>query len=101
MKYSVKFEKIGSDATTLPFEYVCDKEEAQAGFFSRLHANGWTISGLVHEDYYYWVNSFEAHHPVFGRVWGDFEEEVFADSEEGYAAFYECFPPDSWDYWDI
>jgi hypothetical protein len=34
-------------------------------------------------------------------VWGNFEDTVFADSEEGYNHFIENHPPESWDYWDI
>lgn len=65
------------------------------------HESGWSISGEIHEDYYEWVNEFEAVHPVYGRVWGDFDSEVFADSEEGFQDFYKNHPPDEWDYWDI
>ena len=65
------------------------------------HQDGWSISGAIHEDYYEWVNDFEASHPAFGRVWGNFEDKVFADSEAGFEAFYAAHPPSSWDYWDI
>lgn len=65
------------------------------------HESGWTITGKIHEDYYAWVNDFEAIHPVFGKVWGDFENEVFADSEAGFNHFYENHPPTEWDYGDI
>lgn len=65
------------------------------------HENGWKIIGEVHEDYYEWVNEFEAEHPVYGRVWGDFESEVYYDSSEGFKDFYENFPPEEWDYQDI
>ena len=65
------------------------------------HKNGWTIEGKILEDYYEWVNDFEAFHPVFGRVWGNFESEVHADSEEGFNNFYNNFPPEDWDYGDI
>lgn len=68
---------------------------------SRTHADGWTISGYVREDWYVWVNEFEAHHPVFGRVWGDFEHQVFADTQDGYEAFYASHTPEEWDYQDI
>ena len=65
------------------------------------HDDGWAITGEIHEDYYEWVNEFEATHPIYGRVWGDFENKVFADSEEGYADFYAKHSPFEWDYWDI
>jgi hypothetical protein len=63
--------------------------------------NGWVVTGEVHEDYYEWVNYFEANHPSFGRVWGDFESEVHADSQEAYDDFIKNFQPESWDYHDI
>ncbi len=66
-----------------------------------LNESGWTIAGEVHEDYYEWVNSFEATHPDFGRVWGDYEDEVHADSEAAFEHFYKNHPPQPWDYWDI
>ena len=66
-----------------------------------VNESGWTIEGAVVEDYYEWVNDFEANHPTFGKVWGNFEGEVHADSEEGFAHFFEHHPPESWDYWDI
>jgi len=66
-----------------------------------MHDDGWIVTGAVIEDYYEWVNSFEAVHPVYGRVWGDFEDEVYADSEEGFAHFFENHTPYKWDYWDI
>lgn len=36
-----------------------------------------------------------------GKVWGDFEYIVYADSEEAYEDFYKNHPPEEWDYWDI
>lgn len=63
--------------------------------------SGWTISGDIHEDWYEWVNWFEASHPDFGRVWGDYESRVWADSEKAFRHFYRCHPPQEWDYWDI
>jgi len=63
--------------------------------------SGWTVTGEIHEDYFEWVNEFEAHHPDFGRVWGDFENEVYADSKEAFEHFYENHSPCEWDYWDI
>jgi len=66
-----------------------------------VNESGWEIKGEVIEDWYEWVNAFEATHPDFGRVWGDFESFVYADSEQGFKHFYENHPPTSWDYWDI
>jgi len=95
--------RFDSMAITLdPFE-VCDINPNNwiTGEFTRTHADGWTISGHIVSDYYYWVNVFEATHPILGKVWGDFEDEVFADSEEGYAHFIEHHEYQTWDYYDI
>jgi hypothetical protein len=99
--FAVTFDTGGMASTLDPSE-VCENHDGDsAGHFSRTHADGWTISGTIHEDWYCWVNSFEAHHPVFGAVWGDFEGEVCADSELGYNAFYRAHGPKFWDYQDI
>ena len=65
------------------------------------NASGWVISGEIHEDYYEWVNEFEAIHPDLGRVWGNFENVVYADSQEAFEHFYKNHTPSEWDYWDI
>ena len=88
-------------AHTLDAEEVCENHGGKTGLSFRLHADGWTIAGYIREDYFYWVNDFEASHPDFGRVWGDFEEVVYADSEEAYLAFIAAHAPDTWDYQDI
>ena len=67
----------------------------------RLHSDGWKIKAMTHADYYRWVNAFEATHPTYGKVWGDFEDKVFADTEEGYNHFYKHHTPEAWDYGDI
>lgn len=65
------------------------------------NASGWMVQGEIIEDYYEWINYFEATHPDFGRVWGDFEKIVYADSEAGFSDFYKNHPPQQWDYEDI
>lgn len=90
-----------SGALTLNPEEVCESGSGQCGMFTRTHADGWTITGKVVEDYYYWVNEFWAEHPTLGKVWGDYEHEVVADSEEAFNDFYAKHPPHAWDYGDI
>lgn len=68
----------------------------------KFHPNsGWTIKGIIHEDYFTWVNAFEASHNRYGKIWGNFEHEVMADSEEGFKHFCKHHEPDAWDYGDI
>lgn len=66
------------------------------------HSNGWTVSGKLQEDYYTWVNYFEASHPEYGTVRGDFEEDILeATSKLALDKFCEEFAPEAWDYEDI
>lgn len=64
-------------------------------------ASGWTIYGAISEDYYEWVNSFEATHKTYGVIKGDFEHEVTADSKEALDHFLKHHPYLEWDYGDI
>lgn len=98
-KFGIDFHSDGG-ALTLNQSEVTDSGDT-SGEHTRTHADGWTITGEIHEDYFVWVNYFEATHPIYGRVWGDFESEVYADSGEGFAHFYANHVPEAWDYWDI
>lgn len=64
-------------------------------------ATGWTLKGDVIEDYYEWVNEFEATHPEHGYVKGDFESVVEASSDFALGHFLVYFEPNEWDYHDI
>ena len=103
MEYEIFEVKFANDdmAHTLDPEEVCENHRSLTGASSRTHVDGWTISGSVCEDYFYWVNDFEACHPIFGRVAGNFEEKLVADSKEAYDAFYASHGPSIWDYGDI
>jgi hypothetical protein len=99
--FSKSFDVNGSNAYTLSPEEVCKNHGSLTGFSSRTHADGWTLTGVISEDYYYWVNEFGASHPDFGRAWGNFESEVYADSEAAFQDFFDKHTPEAWDYWDI
>ena len=88
-------------AQTLRAEDVCANHVSQTGPHSRTHDSGWTISGFISEDWYYWVKNFEAEHPTFGRVHGNFEDTVVAETQAAFEAFYASHPPHVWDYADI
>lgn len=98
-RFPVDFNSPGG-ALTLNSGEICDTG-AEGGHHSRTHPDGWTISGQIHEDYYVWVNDFEASHPTFGRIEGNFENMVFACSEEAFQDFYAKHKPEAWDYMDI
>lgn len=72
-----------------------------SGCVQKTNGSGWTVRGFISQDYYVWLNAFVAQHPVWGVVFGNFESQVYASSEEGYAHFFEHHPPYAWDYRDI
>lgn len=65
------------------------------------HASGWIVEGEVSEDCFEWVSDFTASHPVYGKVWGNFNKKVYADSQEGLDDFMKNVPPHAWDIYDI
>lgn len=84
-----KYDVIGTDAKTLNVEYIGN------------NMSGWLIKGDIKEDYYEWVNYFQAIHPIYGKVFGDFEKGVFASSEKALKHFIKHHPYEVWDYYDI
>ena len=92
-------------AHTLRTKEVSDEDFDDDGSVSdtltKTHASGWTISGKVRTDYFSWVNYFEAKHPLYGWIKGNFENTVEASSEKGYYHFYQHHTPRTWDYGDI
>ena len=66
------------------------------------NASGWVITGVIHEDYYRWVNEFHAYHPVKNwHVKGDFEDLIKATSPDALDDFLKHHPFEEWDYYDI
>ncbi len=98
-RFGVDFNSPGG-ALTLSVSAV-SKSDVSSGEHSLKHRSGWTIKGEVHEDYFTWVNSFEAKHAKYGRVWGNFEHEVYATSNKAFVHFWKHHEPNAWDYWDI
>ena len=99
-RFGVDFHSTGG-ALTLPPDAVTNDASVMTGEHSKRHDSGWTITGEVHEDWYVWVNEFYAIHDQYGRIEGDFEDEVTAESEEAFANFWKHHEPETWDYWDI
>lgn len=69
--------------------------------FTRIHSNGWTITGNMSNDYYSWVEKFEAIHPTFGKIVGVVDDKIYATSEEGYEDFIKNHPITGMDLDDI
>lgn len=101
MSFKVNFNV--ESANTLSPEEVFGPNHTwkDVGQYSYTHQDGWTISGTICEDYYTWVNDFEATHADLGFVKGNFESQVEASSQEAYEHFIERHPPYEWDYYDI
>lgn len=93
MRFEKKYDSI------VPFAHHGARTLSPADLGS--HSSGWSISGDVQEDYYEWVNYFEATHPTLGWVRGDFEDLVQAKSKKAFEHFLLNHPPHEWDYWDI
>jgi hypothetical protein len=100
-KFGVDFDSLGGALTLCISEVVSDENYTTGIEYQKTHSDGWTIKGVVYEDCFEWVNDFEAEHPIYGKVWGNFENQVNADSEEGYNHFYNNHTPEAWDYGDI
>ncbi len=98
-KFGKHFNSSGG-ALTLNVSEVTDGGE-ESGTHTKTHDDGWTITGKIHEDYFIWVNEFEAVHPTLGKVWGDFEKKVLATSKKAYDDFHANHKPEAWDYGDI
>lgn len=92
-----------SPAYTLsPSEVAEDNYTVNDGVtYTRTHSDGWTISGEITEDWYEWVNDFEATKDDGSFVKGNFEYEITASSIEAVKDFLKNHTPSYWDYWDI
>ena len=97
-RFGTDFDSPGG-ALTLSSEEV--SETSESGTHTRTHDSGWTITGQIFEDYYVWVNDFKAHHPEYGILHGNFEDDIYCESEEAFAHFWVNHEPLAWDYHDI
>ena len=88
--FSVDYSIQGNNAATLDVDDIGYSE-----------ISGWTIVAEIQEDYYKWVNYFEATHPKYGFIRGDFEDVVTAKSERAFKHFLKHYTVHIWDYGDI
>lgn len=65
------------------------------------NTSGWQVKARIQEDYFIWVNYFEAFHPDYGIVFGDFEKQVCASLGDALQHFLTHHPFEEWDYDDI
>jgi len=75
--------------------FVLDKDDLTT------HESGWTIEGEVKDDGLLWVEEFTATHSLYGKVWGDYDEKLHADSKIGLKHFIKNHPPKLFDFWEI
>jgi hypothetical protein len=85
----ITYTPSGSEAITLPADIVGNNK------------SGWTVIAHIIIDYYEWINYFEAFHPKYGIVYGDFESDVYYSSEDTLEHFLKNHPIENCDYWDI
>lgn len=102
-KYIKNFElEYSHQARTLDPEYVSEDPSNNENIIcTKLNESGWEITGKICEDYYHWVNDFEAKHEKYGWIKGNFEDIVTASSKKAYEHFIKNHPYREWDYWDI
>lgn len=101
-RFGIDFHSEGGALTLEAHEVTDDVDNINMGEEqTRSHPDGWTITGMVSEGFFCWVNKFSAKHPFYGSVSGDFEEKVVATSEEGFQDFIKNHPPVAWDYENI
>lgn len=88
---------------TADYSTTCFTSQARTLDPDQLGTNDseWTIEGQVMEDYYEWVNDFTATHPIYGKLQGNYEEEVVGETKEAIDHFVANHPPCEWDYYDI
>jgi len=87
--FNPKVERACSSARTL---------EPSPGFDE---STGWTVIGEVHEDYYKWINDFEAYKGKECYVKGDFENIIETSSLKALDVFLSHYTVNEWDYYDI
>jgi hypothetical protein len=85
----------------LDIKVVTDDKHCEGGFHTKTNSSGWTVSATVKCDYYRWIESFEAQHKIYGRVYGDFSKIVYATTKKGYLDFIKNHPPHDLDQDDI
>jgi len=99
-RFGVDFHS-DAGALTLDQDAVTNDASVKAGEHSKTHDSGWTITGELHENRFVWVSEFYAIHDQYGRIEGDFENEVTAESEEAFSHFLKHHKPIAWNYGDI
>lgn len=68
--------------------------------YSRTHDDGWKITGRMSNDFYSWVSWFEAV-SVYGWVWCDGSQGIYASSQAAFDTFTTNHPFVEFDPGDI
>lgn len=88
--FKIEYSILGNNAATLDVDDIG---------YSKI--SGWTIVAEIQEDYYKWVNYFEATHPEYGFVKGDFEVSIEAKTKQAFNHFMKHYTVHIWNYGDI
>jgi hypothetical protein len=103
-------EKVMSDCTTCQFVYtpvltkkpiILDPSLAMTydtwvanRIYTKQHNNGWIISATITNDgKNKWIDHFEARHPKYGTVVGDFNKQVVSKTKPAFEDFVKSFLP--------
>lgn len=98
----IKFKNKLHNTRTLNVLCVQDSEIPKTGFYIKYHEHtSWTIIGNCIEDWFYWIDDFEAHHPTHGIIFGSFNKNVYAESKECFENFVSSHHYEEWDAGDI
>jgi len=73
------------------------KEYNKNRIYKKKHPSGWKISAKINEDYILFISDFKASHPHYGKLYGDYDKIIYAESDEAYNHFIENHPPDMHD----
>lgn len=103
MSMKLVFKMTPQKEEELAGKHICDLAYTlDPDYIEDAKKHGWIFHTEICEDYYEWVSEFCAIRlSDNAAVWGDFNYEVYASSQEAYDEFIKLFPPEAWDYGDI
>lgn len=81
-------------------DWICN-DNIDNDIFELAHASGWTIRAKIHNDWYSWIQNFEAQHPIFGDLKGDFNDKVECTDKNAFFHFIKYHTPIIFDMYDI
>lgn len=87
-----------------PWDITDNKRIVYDKKYSKLHRNGWEISGVINQEYVSYVPVIFAYHKKYGYIFGNFSEEINVISYDPNKALHHLLnnnPPLIWTHYDI